>query len=107
MSERMKMVRALKQGEAMTDSKIRGNCPELWEKLLFELDEKLQLGLLDRLRRVGAYHFETDILFIDPATAEDEAYLTKGPTLQQLELLAQDATRIREVRICSQGKFPK
>jgi hypothetical protein len=91
----------------MTDSKVRGNRPELWQKLLTELDEKLQLGLLDRLRRVGAYHFETDILFIDPATGDDLAYLTKGPTFQQLELLAQDATKVREVRICNEGKFPK
>jgi hypothetical protein len=91
----------------MNESKVRGNCPELWEKLLSELDEKLQLGLLDRLRRVGAYHFETDILFIDPATIEDEAYLSKGPTLQHLELLAEGATKIKEVRICGQGKFPK
>lgn len=91
----------------MDDSKVRGNNPELWERLLAELDEKLQLGLLDRLRRVGAYHFETDILFIDPATADDASYLNKGHTLQQLELYAQDAARIREVRICSEGKFPK
>lgn len=91
----------------MTDSKARGNRPELWEKLLEDLDEKLQLGLLDRLRRVAAYHFETEILFIDPASPEDLAYLNKGPTLQQLELFAQDATRVREVRICNEVKFPK
>ena len=91
----------------MSDSKARGNSPELWEKLLTELDEKLQLGLLDRLRRVTAYHFETEILFIDPATLEDSTYLTKGTTFQQLEIFAQGATDIREVRICSEGKFPK
>lgn len=91
----------------MNDSKVRGNNPELWERLLSELDEKLQLGLLDRLRRVGAYHFETDILFIDPASVDDAQYLTKGHTLHQLELYAQDSTKIREVRICSEGKFPK
>lgn len=91
----------------MNDSKVKGNSPELWCRLLSELDEKLQLGLLDRLRRVEAYHFETDILFIDPANPDDCAYLTRGATLQHLELLAQDATNIREVRICSEGKFPK
>ena len=64
------------------------------------------MGLLDRLKRVAAYHFETEILFIDPSTPEDYNYLSKGPTFQQLELLAQDATKIREVRICNQGKFP-
>jgi hypothetical protein len=91
----------------MTESKERGNNPELWEKLLSDLDEKLQLGLLDRLRRVAAYHFESDLLFLDPATPDDAAYLTKGSTFQQLELLAQDATKVREVRVCSKGKFPK
>jgi hypothetical protein len=90
----------------MAESRARGNRAELWDKLLSELDEKLQLGLLDRLRRVSAYHFETEILFIDPSTPEDYNYLSKGPTFQQLELLAQDATKIREVRICNQGKFP-
>lgn len=94
-------------GDAMTESKARGNCPDLWEKLLTELDEKLQLGLLDRLRRVAAYHFETEILFIDPSSPEDSAYLSKGSTLQQLELFAQDAAKVREVRICNEGKFPR
>lgn len=91
----------------MSDSKARGNNPELWEKLLADLDEKLQLGLLDRLRRVSAYHFETDILFIEPATPDDTNYLSKGATLQHLALLAQDATRVEDVKICQQGKFPK
>ena len=31
----------------MDDSKVRGNNPELWGKLLSELDDKLQLGLLE------------------------------------------------------------
>ncbi len=91
----------------MKESKARGNCPELWERLLSELDEKLQLGLLDRLRRVAAYHFETEILFIDPASPEDGAYLNKGPTLQQLELFAQDAANVHEVRICDKDAFPR
>jgi hypothetical protein len=91
----------------MTDAKIRGNRPELWEKLLTELDEKLQLGLLDRLKRVAAYHFETEILFIDPASPDDLAYLNRGATLQQLELFAQEAAQVREVRICNEVKFPK
>jgi len=91
----------------MTDSKSRGNNPELWQKLLADVDEKLQLGLLDRLRRVAAYHFEADILFIEPANPEDAAYLNKGSTFQQLQLLAQDATNIREIRVGNKGTFPK
>jgi hypothetical protein len=92
--------------KVMTDSKARGNNPDLWDKLLSDLDEKLQLGLLDRLRRVAAYHFESEILFIDPATPEDANYLTKGATFQQLELLAQDSTKVREVKVCGKGNFP-
>jgi hypothetical protein len=91
----------------MGESKARGNCPELWEKLLTELDEKLQLGLLDRLRRVAAYHFETEILFIDPSSLDDANYLNKGATLQQLTVFAEDAAKVTEVRICNEGKFPK
>ena len=91
----------------MSESKARGNCPELWEKLLTELDDKLQLGLLDRLRRVSSYHFETEILFIDPASIDDANYLNKGATLQQLTVFAEDAAHVREVRICNEVKFPK
>ncbi len=100
-------LRAASMGvKVMADSKARGNNPDLWDKLLFDLDEKLQLGLLDRLRRVAAYHFESETLFLDPATPEDAAYLTKGATFQQLELLAQDSAMVREVRVCGKGKFP-
>lgn len=83
----------------MSDGAAKGNNPELWEKLLAELDEKLQLGLLDRMRRVKAYHFESGILFIEPGTVDDDSYLRKGGTLQHLELIAQDATGIRELRL--------
>lgn len=91
----------------MTDSRSRGNRPELWNKLLAQLDDKLQLGLLDRLRRVSAYHFETEILFIDPSSPSDAEYLKKGHTLQQLELFARDAANVEEVRICDDGNFPE
>ena len=83
----------------MSDASAKGNNQQLWDKLLVELDEKLQLGLLDKLRRVQGYHFEEQILFIEPASNEDHSYLSKGATLQHLELLAQDATGVREVRI--------
>lgn len=71
----------------------------MWEKLLTELDEKLQLGLLDHLKRIASYHFEDDILFVEPGTAEDEKYLTKDSVLQQLELLAQVACKVDRVKI--------
>ena len=85
----------------MSSGAAKGNNPILWDKLLTELDEKLQLGLLDRVRRVKAYHFESDTLFIEFASAEDESYFKKGGALQHLELIAQDATGVRELRIRS------
>jgi len=77
----------------------KGNNPELWDKLLAALDEKLQLGLLDHLRRVVAYQFEEGILLIEPGNPQDRQYLTKDSVLQQLELLAQDAVKIEKVKI--------
>ncbi len=85
----------------MSERTEKGNNPSLWQKLLDELDEKLQLGLLDRLKRVKAYHFESDLLFIELGTEEDEAYFRKGGAFQHLELIAQDATGVRELRLRS------
>ncbi|NCU93383.1 MAG: hypothetical protein EBV54_04505 [Burkholderiaceae bacterium] len=61
------------------------------------------MGLLDRVRRVKAYHFESDILFIEFANEDDEGYFKKGGSLQHLELIAQDATGVRELRIRTKG----
>ncbi len=83
----------------MSSGSAKGNNPELWGKLLTDLDEKLQLGLLDKLRRIQGYHFEGDVLFIEAGSDDDETYLSKPATLQHLEVLAQDATGVRELRI--------
>ncbi len=83
----------------MTDGASKGNNPALWNKLLEELDEKLQLGLLDKLRRVQAYHFESDTLLLEAATEDDEAYLRKPATLTQLVVFAQGATGVKDVKI--------
>ena len=77
----------------------KGNEPERWEKLLAVLDEKLQLGLLDYLRRVAAYHFEEDILYIEPGSKADEEYFKREAAFQQLNLLAQDAVKVDKVKI--------
>lgn len=77
----------------------KGNSPELWNKLLDFLDERLQLGLLEHLRKVAAYHFEDGILFIQPASAEEFNYLSKDSVLHHLELLAQEAVRVDKVKI--------
>lgn len=83
----------------MEPSSARGNLPERWNKFLESLDEKLQLGLLDRLRKIKAYHFEEDVLFLEANTTEDEAYLSKDSVLQQLQLLAADAINVEKVKI--------
>ena len=85
----------------MSDGVAKGNNPKLWDKLLADLDEKLQLGLLDRLRRVQAYHFESEILFLEAGSPDDEAYLKKGSHFTQLCLLAQDSTGVTEVKFRS------
>jgi hypothetical protein len=83
----------------MSSSSSKGNNAELWDKLLTELDDKLQLGLLDHLKRIASYHFEDDVLYVEPGTAEDEKYLTRDSVLQQLELLAQVACKVDRVKI--------
>ena len=85
----------------MSDGEAKGNNPKLWDKLLADLDEKLQLGLLDRLRRVQAYHCESETLFLEAGSPEDEAYLQKGSHFTQLCLLAQDSTGVSEVKFRS------
>lgn len=72
----------------MEQSASKGNSPEKWNKLLEELDDKLQLGLLDRLRRVTSYHFEGRELFIETSSAEDQQYLEKDSVRQQLSVFA-------------------
>jgi len=76
----------------------KGNNPERWAVLLEALDEKLQFGLLEYVKRVRSYHFEEDILYIQPGSTEDERYLKKSAVTQQLELLAQDAVKIERVK---------
>jgi len=80
----------------MNPSTKKGNNPELWDKLLEHLDQKLQFGLLDHLRRVASYHFEEEILYIEPGSNEDTEYLSKDTVLQQLQLLTQDALKVVE-----------
>jgi len=71
----------------------------LWLKFLDALDEKLQLGLLNYLQRIAAYHFEEDVLYIEPGSAEDSDYLSRDSVLQHLQLLAQDAIKVERVKI--------
>lgn len=72
-------------------------------KLLDALDEKLQLGLLDHLRRVTSYHFEGGTLTIEPGEGNDYSYLSKPAVQQQLELFAQDTTAIEKLVLKKAG----
>ena len=83
----------------MNESQSKGNDPARWEKLLANLDEKLQLGLLEYLRRVNAYHFEEDILYIEPANQEDHQYLEQDAVFQQLQIYAQHAVGVDKVKL--------
>ena len=76
-----------------------GNNPELWDKLLNFLDERLQLGLLDHLKHTRSYHFEDKILTLQPDDAQVYDYLSKAAVFQQLLLLAQEATGIEKLKI--------
>lgn len=80
-------------------SSAKGNNPELWQKLLTELDEKLQFGLLEKLQRISSYHFEGDVLFLEPGSPEDEQYLSKSSSFQQLQVFAQGATKVDKVKL--------
>lgn len=77
----------------------KGNDPKRWDALLEYLDEKLQLGLLDNLRKVSAYHFEDKVLYLECSTPEVEKYLGKDSVLQQLTVIAQDVCNVDEVKI--------
>ena len=77
----------------------KGNNPVLWQKLLDEIEDKLQLGLLDHLRRVTAYHFEDDLLIIAPSNDSDKEYFERPAILQTLKLFAEKTANVSRVRI--------
>ena len=83
----------------MSVSASKGNDPKRWEALLVLLDERLQLGLLGYVSRVSSYHFEGEVLFLEPNSPADAAYLKRDAVLRQLELFAQEATKVEHVKI--------
>lgn len=76
---------------------IAGNDTARWEMFLHSLDEKLQFGLLDNVRRVSGYHFEGSILYLEIANKDVEEYLRKDSNFQQLQVLAQAAVKVEKV----------
>lgn len=85
----------------MTAGDPKGNYPERWDKLLQGIDERLQLGLLDQLKKVAAYHFEEDVLYIEPSDPTNQSYLMRSSNLQQLQILAAELVQIERVKIKS------
>jgi len=85
----------------MHPSSSKGNNPQLWNKLLEALDDRLQLGLLDQLRRVSSYHFEDQTLTIQAGSEEDNSYLSRPAVAQQLEIFAREATAVERVRLAT------
>jgi len=77
--------------------KTQGNNPELWNKFLSVLDERMQFGLLTHLRRCSGYHFEGDTLYLETSLANDAEYLSKDTVLQQLNVLATDIDIAKKV----------
>jgi hypothetical protein len=73
----------------MSDTQTKGNDPQRWERLLEFLDDKLQFGVLDNLRKVSTYHFEDKVLYLEVENPEVERYFSKEPFLQQLTILCQ------------------
>jgi len=70
-------------------SSSRGNDPERWLKLLSVLDDRLQFGLLEQLKKIQAYHFEESMLYIEASNKETEEYLLKSSVAQQLSLFTE------------------
>ena len=83
----------------MSNASSKGNNPERWEKFLHGLDDKLQLGLLDKMHKIAAYHFEEDVLYLQPGSTQDEEYLKRDSVFHQLELLAQDLIAVDKVKL--------
>ncbi len=68
----------------------QGNAPTAWAALLELLDERMQLGLLERLRRCKVYHFEGSLLMLEAGNPADRDYLCKTAVQQQLVVFAKD-----------------
>ena len=77
----------------------KGNDPEKWNKILAALDEKLQLSLLYHLRNIKSYHFEDDILYLEPSDSEAQKHLSQDRVSQHLEILVKEVVNIRKIKL--------
>lgn len=80
-------------------SSKKGNNPEVWQKLLELLDERLQLGLMNYLERVASYHLEGGTLTLQAGNKLDLEYLSKDVIQQQLKILAQEICTIENIKV--------
>ena len=62
-----------------------------WEQLIDYLGEKLQLGLLEKLRRVNCYQFEGEVLTIEPNNTKDKEFFKQSIIKTQIEMYLQDS----------------
>ncbi len=84
----------------MTDEKSEDiNNNQRWQKFLDILDEKLQLGLLNHLRKVQNFSFDNDTLILEIENQIDLNYFKNEAFLQQLKVLAKDAISVKDVII--------
>lgn len=83
----------------MEDSAKKGNNSIIWQALLECLSEKLQLNLLDKLRRVQSYHCEENVLYISPGNEADVAYFKKDAVMAQLTLHAQSCFKNNNLKV--------
>jgi hypothetical protein len=72
---------------------------ERWNALLAALDDRLQLGLLDKLSRVEKYVIVDDALVLTVPLNDDRIYLSKDNVLTQLTVTALDFFPVQVVRI--------
>ena len=74
-----------------------GNNPKAWEKFIETLDERLQFGMLSRIKNSSSYHFEESTLYIEFNQQNDIDYLSKDAMKQQLHILAKDILGVEKV----------
>lgn len=71
-----------------------------WENLLLMLDDRLQLGLLNKLEALNGHYLEGDTIILETNNQLDFEYLSKPQVKQQIELFLKETFEsISEVQI--------
>lgn len=61
-----------------------------WESLLVTLDERLQLGLLNKLEALNGHYLEGNTIILETNNNLDYEYLSKPQVKQQIELFLRE-----------------